>query len=121
MAMRSLLPASKRPTPSFTASRWSLVFDAAADHLVDELRGSGARRHPRLPIHDIRRVCPECVILPSDYETYGLMSLRMYEIVRRFTSIIVEYSIDECFADLTGLSSPLTKSFAARLAPMFWG
>ncbi len=38
-----------------------------------------------LPIHEIRRVCPEAIILPSDYETYGLFSLRMYEIVRRYT------------------------------------
>ncbi len=31
-----------------------------------------------MPVREIRRICPECVILPSDYETYGLMSLRMY-------------------------------------------
>src|SRR3954452_21564029 len=42
-----------------------------------------------MPIHDIRRFCPECAILPSDYETYGLMSLRMYAIVRRFTVSVV--------------------------------
>ncbi|MDO8510267.1 MAG: DNA polymerase IV [bacterium] len=56
-----------------------------------------------MPIGEIRRVCPDAVILPSDYETYSLYSRRMYEIVRRFTPTIEEYSIDECFADLTGL------------------
>src|SRR3954449_11413774 len=69
-----------------------------------------------MPIHDIRRVCPECVILPSDYETYGLMSLRMYAIVRRFTSQVEEYSIDECFADLTGLRRYLKVGYAALAA-----
>jgi DNA polymerase-4/DNA polymerase V len=41
--------------------------------------------------------------MPSDYETYSLFSERMYKIVRRYTPQVEEYSIDECFADLTGL------------------
>src|SRR3954452_5497362 len=69
-----------------------------------------------MALHDIRRVCPECVILPSDYETYGLMSLRMFEIVRRFTNQVEEYSIDECFAELTGLRRYLRLGYAALAA-----
>jgi DNA polymerase-4/DNA polymerase V len=47
-------------------------------------------------------VCPDVVLLPSDYETYSLLSKRFYAIVRRFTSDVEEYSIDELFADITG-------------------
>lgn len=69
-------------------------------------------------LSDIRKVCPEAIILPSDYETYSLFSKRMFEIVRRYTPEVEEYSIDECFADLTGLRSPFGVSYegiAARI------
>lgn len=54
-------------------------------------------------LSDALKVCPDAVVLPSDYETYSIFSERMYEIVRRYTPQIEEYSIDECFADLTGM------------------
>jgi DNA polymerase-4 len=53
-------------------------------------------------LSEARKLCPDAVILPSDYETYSLFSERMYSIVRRYTPMVEEYSIDECFADLTG-------------------
>ena len=52
---------------------------------------------------DVKKVCPEAIIVPSDYETYSLYSLRMFEILRRFSPDVEEYSIDEAFVDLTGL------------------
>ena len=52
---------------------------------------------------EVRRICPDAVILPSDYETYSLFSVRMFEIMRRFSPDVEEYSIDEAFVDLTGL------------------
>lgn len=42
-------------------------------------------------------------MLPSDYETYSLFSLRMFGILRDFSPVVEEYSIDEAFVDLTGL------------------
>jgi DNA polymerase-4/DNA polymerase V len=71
-----------------------------------------------MPIRDIVKVCPDAVILPSDYETYSLLSKRFYAIVRRFTPEVEEYSIDECFADLTGLRRQYRTSYpgiAARI------
>lgn len=66
-----------------------------------EAKALGIRRG--IPLWEARRRCPDLVVLPSDYETYSLMSLRMFEIVRRFTPMVEEHSIDEGFADLTGL------------------
>ncbi len=56
-----------------------------------------------VPLHKARALCPELVILPSDYETYSLFSRRMFNIIRRFTPQVEEYSIDEAFADITGM------------------
>ncbi|MDQ5988408.1 MAG: DNA polymerase IV [Syntrophus sp. SKADARSKE-3] len=54
-------------------------------------------------IYDARRLCPGLIVLPSDYETYSLFSKRMFNIMRQFTPQVEEYSIDEAFADITGL------------------
>ena len=64
-----------------------------------EAKARGIKRGMRL--FEVRKLCPDAVILPSDYETYSLFSERMYRIVRRYTPDVEEYSIDECFADLT--------------------
>jgi DNA polymerase-4/DNA polymerase V len=52
---------------------------------------------------EMRKICPQVIFMPSDYESYSIYARRMYDIVRRFTPEIEEYSIDECFADITGL------------------
>jgi DNA polymerase-4/DNA polymerase V len=64
-----------------------------------------------MPLWQIKKICPEVILLPSDYETYSLLSKRFYAIVRRYTPQVEEYSIDECFADLTGLRRPLRMSY----------
>lgn len=56
-----------------------------------------------MPIWEIKKVCPQVICLPSDYETYSLLSERFYTIVRRYAGELEEYSIDECFADITGM------------------
>ena len=56
-----------------------------------------------IPLFKAKRLCPELIILPNDYETYSLYSKRMFAILRTFTPIVEEYSVDEAFADITGL------------------
>ncbi len=62
-------------------------------------------------VADIRKVCPEIIIVPSDYITYAIFARRMFDIVRKYTPIVEEYSIDECFADITGLDKELGISY----------
>ena len=71
-----------------------------------------------MPIQRVRRLFPQVVVIGSEYDTYGLISQRMYAIVRRYTPDVEEYSIDECFADLTGWQRVLGCSYqelAARI------
>jgi DNA polymerase-4/DNA polymerase V len=74
-----------------------------------EAKARGVTRGMRL--FEVKRLCPDAIILPSDYESYSLLSLRFFAIVRRYTPEVEEYSIDECFADLTGLRRPLRMSY----------
>lgn len=82
--------------PVITGKERGIV--AAASY---EAKAKGVKRGMRL--FEVKKVCPDAVMLPSDYETYSLFSLRMFEIIRRFSPDVEEYSIDEAFVDLTGL------------------
>jgi len=85
-----------RGKPVITGRERGIV--AAASY---EAKARGVKRGMRLS--EVKKVCPDAVLLPSDYETYSLFSLRMFEIIRRFSPDVEEYSIDEAFVDLTGL------------------
>ncbi|MBX4197761.1 DNA polymerase IV [Candidatus Parcubacteria bacterium] len=56
-------------------------------------------------IGEIKKICPEAIITLSHYDTYRTYAQRMYSIVRRYAPMVEEYSIDECFGDLTPLLS----------------
>lgn len=58
-----------------------------------------------------KEICPELIIVPGDYLSYSIFAHRMYRIVREFTDQVEEYSIDECFADITGLDKVYKKSY----------
>jgi nucleotidyltransferase/DNA polymerase involved in DNA repair len=77
--------------------------------LTYQAKARGVKRG--MSLREVKKICPDVVFLPSDYETYSLYSLRMFSIVRRFTPEVEEYSIDECFADLTGLQRPSKLSY----------
>ncbi|MEN6622545.1 MAG: DNA polymerase IV, partial [Smithella sp.] len=64
-----------------------------------------------VPLHEAKIMCPDLIILPSDYETYSLFSRRMFNIMRRFTPDVEEYSIDEAFTDITGMRRALHSSY----------
>ncbi len=85
-----------RGKPVVTGKERNIV--AAAS---DEAKAYGVSRG--VALWEARKLCPDLVVLPSDYETYSLFSQRMFTILRRYTPDVEEYSIDEAFADLTGL------------------
>ncbi len=64
-----------------------------------------------MPIYRVKRDFPQVIILPGDYQAYARYSAMMFEIVRRYADEVEEYSIDECFADLTGLKRPLRMTY----------
>ncbi|MEK7586635.1 MAG: DNA polymerase IV [Patescibacteria group bacterium] len=64
-----------------------------------------------MPVFKIKKDFPQVIILPGDYQSYVEYSGRMFEIVRRYADEVEEYSIDECFADLTGLDKPLKLTY----------
>mgnify|MGYP003394991946 FL=1 len=59
-----------------------------------------------MPIFTLKKKFPKVLVLPGDYAFYAKLSQSMFDIVRRYADEVEEYSIDECFADLTGLDKP---------------
>ncbi|MCL6465816.1 MAG: DNA polymerase IV [candidate division WOR-3 bacterium] len=74
-----------------------------------EAKRRGIRRGMRLS--EVKKVCPEAILITSDYEKYSLFSFRLMEILRRFSPLVEPYSIDEAFVDLTGLRRPFHASY----------
>lgn len=74
-----------------------------------EAKALGVKRG--LSLREARRMCPGLVVLPSDYETYSIYSMRMFNVVRRYTPMVEESSIDEVFADITGMRRVFRTSY----------
>src|SRR5262245_49168656 len=74
-----------------------------------EAKKYGIKRAMR--IDEVRKLCPEVIVMHSDYETYSLFSQKMFDIMREFSPTVEEYSIDEGFADLKGLRRPLRMTY----------
>ena len=77
--------------------------------LTYEARAFGIKRG--MTITEVKRLCPKVILLDMDHESYELFSGRMNSILARYTSDIERYSIDESFADITGMRLPLKMSY----------
>lgn len=60
-----------------------------------------------LPVFRVKKDFPQVIVLESQYHAYQIFSQRMFAIVRRFATEVEEYSIDECFADLSHYADPV--------------
>lgn len=64
-----------------------------------------------MQVWQVKRDFPQVIIKSSNFQTYGLFSQRMFQILRQYSPSVEEYSIDEGFADLTGLRRPLHMTY----------
>ncbi len=54
-----------------------------------------------MPVFKIRKEFPQVIILPSHYGLYEQYNQKMLAVAREFSSVVEDYSIDECFLDIT--------------------
>lgn len=55
------------------------------------------------PLMMARQKCPGLLAEPPDYELYVRNSKAMVEMLREYSPDVIQYSIDECFMDMTGM------------------
>ena len=59
-----------------------------------------------MPAARARRLCPQAIFLPPDFQTYREVSARMMAIVREHVEQVEVVGLDEAYLELTGLFSP---------------
>jgi DNA polymerase IV len=65
-----------------------------------EARKFGVRS--AMPAVRARRLCPDIIFLPSDFEAYRAHSHRFREVLRSYTPLVEPVSLDEAFLDVSG-------------------
>jgi len=64
-----------------------------------------------MPIWDAKKLMPHAHYLSADFRYYGLISDKMFSVLRRYSPEIEMYSIDEGFIDMNGIRSMWGKSY----------
>lgn len=57
------------------------------------------------PVTDALRKCPDLVLVPPNYNLYQKSSKAFVNILKQYSPTVEQYSIDECFVDMTGTES----------------
>jgi len=57
------------------------------------------------------KLCPEAILMPSNFEAYKKYSNEMFKIFSKYTPIIEIVSIDEAYLDITGMDKCFKKSY----------
>lgn len=55
-----------------------------------------------IPLYEARKICKELKVFPPDFEWYGKQSYKFIKYLEKYSPSIEQYSIDECFIDMTG-------------------
>ncbi len=59
-----------------------------------------------MPTSRARRLCPQAILVPPDFEAYREMSARVMEIVRAHVETVEQLGLDEAYLDLSGHLAP---------------
>ena len=56
-----------------------------------------------MTVGEARRLCPDLVIVPPDFEKYRIASAAVFNILRQYTDLVEPVSIDEAYIDITAI------------------
>lgn len=69
--------------------------------------------HSALPLRTAYQRCPQAVFLEGHPKLYREYSHKVHEVLRRFSPVVEQVSIDEAFMDMTGTARLLGRPLAA--------
>lgn len=64
-----------------------------------EARAKGV--YTTMNVGEARRLCPELVVIPPDFDKYRLASVSVFNLLRTYTDLVEPVSIDEAYMDIT--------------------
>lgn len=94
-------PVDLREVPSVVAG------DKASRHSIILAKSQPAKKfgiQTGEPLFKALEKCPDLAIVPPDYGLYVEASRHFVEILRQFSPVVEQYSIDEAWVDMTGTS-----------------
>jgi DNA polymerase-4 len=56
-----------------------------------------------MPMITARRLCPDLIVIPANFEAYGDYSRQVMALLHDLTPLVEQLSIDEAFLDVTGI------------------
>jgi DNA polymerase-4 len=62
--------------------------------------------HSAMPTARARRLCPDAILIPPDFDAYRAASRRVWAMVRREIEVVEQLGLDEAFLDLSELVAP---------------
>ncbi len=73
-----------------------------------------------MTVGEARRLCPELVIVPPDFEKYRKASSAIFDLLRTYTDLVEPVSIDEAYIDITAIggltnAAGITKEIQERI------
>ncbi|WP_374723459.1 DNA polymerase IV [Calidifontibacillus erzurumensis] len=54
-----------------------------------------------MPLWEAKKLCPELIVMPPDFAKYKKASIAMFQILKRFSSLVEPVSIDEGYIDIS--------------------
>jgi DNA polymerase IV len=60
-----------------------------------------------MPASRARRLCPDAIVIPPDFDAYRETSKRVWEVIGERLDRVQQIGIDEGYAELTGVDKPL--------------
>ncbi len=57
------------------------------------------------PVWEAKRLCPDIIIVPADYNKYQFVSRKVFDILESYSPLMEIFSIDEAFLDLSHIHS----------------
>ncbi|MEG0034366.1 MAG: DNA polymerase IV [Bacilli bacterium] len=57
--------------------------------------------HSGMPTFKAKELCPSVIIIPVDFNYYEVLSIEFIQLIKSYTPLVEQTSIDECFADFT--------------------
>ena len=88
-----------RDVPSVVAG------DKASRHSIILAKSGPAKKYgiqTGEPLFQALEKCPDLVVVPPDYELYVEASRHFVNMLRQFSPVVEQYSIDEAWVDMTG-------------------
>ena len=83
--------------------------DKASRHSIILARSTPAKKYgirTGEPLFQALEKCPDLVVAPPDYGLYVETSRHFVEVLRKFSPLVEQYSIDEAWVDMTGTEFP---------------